>query len=138
MTQVILSDRYQEAVNYLTRFPRQIVANWRAWNTEPAGCLFAPVVPDLSTAYDGTFVGRSVNPHGDHCGCLTQIRSSPNVFAWTSDLTERIRADARIPIAPHLVKVEHLPVFAQWQRVIDAELRLFPRGMPSEIPEWQR
>lgn len=53
-------------------------------------------------------------------GCLTMIRRSTNYCAPTSELTEAIRADTRIPSNHADITLAHLPVFAEWQRRIDA------------------
>jgi hypothetical protein len=38
-------------------------------------------------------------------------------------LTKAIRADARIPEGPQWITVNDLPVFAEWQRRLDKELK---------------
>jgi len=51
------------------------------------------------------------------------IRMIDHYHAYTDDLTERIRADERIPDDPDRITVAHLPVFAEWQRILDKELK---------------
>lgn len=110
-------DRYDEAIAYLTNAVH--LSGWRAicvaWaNPEAAGgCLFAIAGPDpldLVGEYDGCVYG-----------CLTTVRQGTHV-APTPELTEAIRADVRIPQDAHEITLEHLPVFAEWQRRLDTEL----------------
>lgn len=57
-------------------------------------------------------------------GCLTQIRrDSYRCVPGRPDLTEAIRADERIPRDSFDIRVEHLPVFREWQERLDRELR---------------
>jgi hypothetical protein len=53
------------------------------------------------------------------CGCLTQVRGGESNSA-TPALTEVIRSDRRIPDDPVDIREQHLPIFAAWQRCIDA------------------
>ncbi len=63
---------------------------------------------------------------GLHCGCLTQIHDDPDRYgAWTPELTKEIVADDRIPTQPGITP-ENLPVFAEWQRKVDAALNREP------------
>lgn len=60
-------------------------------------------------------------PTGPCCGCLTQIRRSNGVSRGpTPELTKAIRADKRIPMLHTGITKKNLPVFAEWQRKIDA------------------
>lgn len=59
---------------------------------------------------------------GDWCGCLTQIRSGRYVAA-TDVLTVGIVSDERIPDSEADIDFDDLPVFAEWQRRIDREIR---------------
>ncbi len=99
-------DKYDEAIAYLAERPDEIVDAWgecswrnRASVDHEAGALFAVT--------------------GTNCGCLTQIRSGEQ-DAPTAALTDAIRADHRIPSDPDRITVDHLEVFAEWQRKIDA------------------
>jgi len=96
-----MTDKYDEAIAYLTARPDRI---YYAWDHpyEPMGALFRYA--------------------GEGCGCLTQIRSDPEMRAATPELTAAIRADKRIPLSPKDITVELLPIFAEWQRRIDKEL----------------
>lgn len=58
----------------------------------------------------------------DKCGCITMIRGSNFYVAATPELTAEIRSDERIPKNADLIRVEHLPVFAEWQRKLDIAL----------------
>jgi hypothetical protein len=108
-------DKYDEAIAELLTVDEQ---NWEvvigdAWGyprREGPGCLFQ-VAGVMGLVDDGAKV----------CGCLTQIRSDPNYYgAATMDLTNEIAADDRIPCNPYDITPEDLPVFAEWQRKIDA------------------
>lgn len=110
-----MTDKYDEAIEYLATHPGEIRAAWREASTEegeqehPAHCLFQ---------------GATKNGHIDldaGCGCLTQIRCG-FLKAETPELTEAIKSDMRIPASVLSVKVNHLPIFAEWQRRIDKEL----------------
>ncbi len=54
-------------------------------------------------------------------GCLTIIKGNKDYEAYTHELTKAIHADDRIPKNFADIMVEDLPVFAEWQRKIDAE-----------------
>jgi hypothetical protein len=57
-------------------------------------------------------------------GCLTMIRHNPKRFhAETEALTEEISKDERIPKNENGITIKTLPVFAEWQRRLDKELR---------------
>lgn len=99
-------DAYDDAVAYLTEHPEEIIRAWRSPQTHPGGALFA-------------FVGNS-------CGCLSMIRGSDGYVATTAELTLAIRSDERIPSDPDCITVNHLPIFAGWQRRIDRELGRTP------------
>lgn len=106
-------DKYDKAIALLTEHPEAIENSWSAPYLHPAGCLFALVAPEKRS----TRAGRV-------CGCLTQIRQKNfNLVAWTDDLTNRIRNDDRLPGSVEEITIAHLPVFAEWQRRIDVELR---------------
>src|SRR5512146_502339 len=102
-------DAYDEMVAYLTERPGEIVTAWRVWLEHPCAPLFEPVVHP-----------ESPFERAKNCGCLTEIRSG--LRAQTDDLTAAIRADIRIPLSPKEITPDHLPIFAGWQRRIDAAL----------------
>ncbi len=91
-----MKDKYDEAIDYLTERPEQIHRAWTSPKTHAAGCLFA-------------FVGK---PSG---GCLTMVHSDPSHFTG-GEWHDEIVADDRIPNGN--IRVEDLPVFAEWQRRI--------------------
>lgn len=99
-----MKDKYDEAIEYLTKYPEEIAHAWSGGHT--AECLF-----DLA--------GRSSD--GDY-GCLTMIRGCDKWEAETPELTQQIRDDHRIPKWGHSITVADLPVFAEWQRRLDREL----------------
>ena len=104
------NESYDDALAYLTAHPEKIR---KAWDL-PAGqggCLFAYATKD------GGFPCGLV-------GCLTMIRlyrntQDPNVSAFGPEITQAIRDDERLPDRPADITVEHLPVFAEWQRRLD-------------------
>jgi hypothetical protein len=101
-----MKDKYDIAVEYLTAHPEQILAAWEDPSTHSAGCLFAFATADQD----------------DACGCLTTIRRYARERAATESLTLAIRADKRIPCNASDIAPANLPVFAEWQRKIDAAL----------------
>lgn len=115
-------DKYDEAIEYLRnlRNPDDFsFAIFEAWNNpqkEKGGCLFSFVSPS------GDLEKCPIDANNRFCGCLTQIRGSMQKFAYTKELTKAIRNDSRIPQCIEEVTLEHLEVFAEWQRKIDKEL----------------
>lgn len=107
-----IRDKYDEAIEYLTRHPEEIVHAWGMFS-HPAHCLFQMVDPAPTTSI------RRID--GVACGCLTMIRRGP-FQAWTDALTIEIRADLSIPSEVYDVTIHHLPIFAKWQRRLDREL----------------
>lgn len=107
-------DKYDRAIAFLSENPDYIKPSWFTPEksdipaTKKAHCLFQ-------------FASPSGRPYRD-CACLTQIRSGEGA-AFTVGLTKQISGDERIPKNPNHVRVEHLPVFAEWQRRLDRELR---------------
>lgn len=128
-------DKYDQAIAYLTDFPNEIEQAWAQPADHPAGCLFQQASRiNLST---GNFEKQHPVEAGEHViciGCLTQIRRDAKDIlpvinyvnipycAITPDLTKEIALDTRIPDSPDRVGLEHLPVFAEWQRRLDKEL----------------
>lgn len=110
-----IRDKYDEAIEYLTKHPEEIVLAWYERHTSekqhPAHCLFAMA--------SKTGLSDSGPPT---CGCLTQIRGDGRHIAETEFLTAEIKADLSIPSSIDDVTVHHLPIFARWQRRIDQEL----------------
>ena len=103
-----MPDKYDVAIKYLTRRPNEISRAWNYITSHPAGCLFQ-------------YAGNEMDDC--HVGCLTMIRTAPGSYcAATPELTKAIAADERIPLRSRDTKVEHLPVFAEWQRRLDKEL----------------
>lgn len=105
-------DKYDKAIEYLTEHPEEIKKAWGYCSTHEAGCLFD---------YAGSKFG---------CGCLTLVRDSflfPQKYhvpfvAQTPELTEAIGRDERIPYSENDITLDHLPVFAEWQRKLDKYL----------------
>lgn len=130
-------DKYDLAIDYLTQNPEQIRDAWG--NPEDyegrGGELFGFVGPDWKSndnkvRYDGV--------HGT-CGCLQQIRAAKvngkhenmaealdgdqMTGSYWPRLWDKIANDRNLPHDEDDITVEDLPVFAEWQREIDA-LRL--------------
>lgn len=99
-------DRYDDAIEYLNEHPSEIRSAWHSPSLHQAGCLFDYIVDCAAPVA---------------CGCLTQIRSG-KLPAATPELTVAILADDRIPKDISDVTLDHLPVFAEWQRRADREL----------------
>ena len=97
-----MPDIYDEEVKRLTDCPRDISHAWNA-----ATPLFA-------------FVGIL---DGKHFGCLTEIKARPDCFKTNNPLINQIINDDRIPTNVKEIKVEHLPLFAEYQRIIDKKIR---------------
>lgn len=98
-------DKYDKHIKKLTKNPQWITMDWFA-----ATGLFK-------------FAGKHKG-----AGCLTMIRKNVGFTAPTNKLTSAILKDRRIPTQSALIKVKHLPVFAEWQRKIDAVLVKLKKG----------
>jgi hypothetical protein len=107
-------DKYDKAIEHLTKHPKGIEEAWMNPDTCPSGCLFT---------FCAT-TSRTLNEQDNVCGCLTQVRGG--IYpAETEALTQLIRADDRIPDSIGRVTVESLPVFAEWQRKLDVTLNRY-------------
>jgi hypothetical protein len=104
-------DKYDKAIAHLVEYPEEIKHAWLYCDSHDAGCLF-----EFSGSGDG-----SRTESGAFCGCLTQVRSRQHP-AYSDYWTAQIRADSRIPLNACDITVETLPVFAEWQRRLDAEI----------------
>jgi hypothetical protein len=102
-------DKYDAAVAFLTEHPEEIDEAWNNPSDHSAGCLFA------HTSFTGKW--SPANP----CGCLTQVRGGCGV-AQTEEMTRAISGDFRLPSTCAEITVDHLPIFAAWQRRIDRAL----------------
>ena len=113
-------DKYDIEINRLLEFDDNCFSHainmaWSCPNEIGNGCLFQYVTKNghsSSRNYDNT---RS-------CGCLTQIKTG-QLVAYTEELTLAIQADNRIPRNSNTITKESLPVFAEWQRKADKEIR---------------
>lgn len=86
----------------------------------------------MAVSYDwscgvGLFQYCTPRGHTSHgalrdCGCPTMVRSGAWP-AWTGQLTAAIMADTRLPDHVSAITPEHLPIFAEWQRRLDKEIR---------------
>lgn len=105
-------DKYDIAIEELKKNPAEIVNAWDFPKTHPAGCLFKKI----GEGWDMELRAR--------CGCLTQIKANIDYYAINHDkvdeeITKQIMADERIPASVSDITIDHLPVFAEWQRKID-------------------
>lgn len=115
-----MSDIYDEAIAYLTsdpdRFQDRVGLAWNWSNLERPGSV-------LFRYCSGN--GQPMH-HDILCGCLTQVKNGLN--AATEELTNLIRADPRIPDDVDNITPESLPVFAEYQRMMD---NMFPGRTPK-------
>lgn len=120
-------DKYDKAVEYLTQHPNEIYKAWKyAANNVKGGVLFQFCTPSKQSCIDpvnNQDTGKKVIGSIVACGCLTQVRSTQDYLQWavahTKALTLKILADKRLPDDPTQITVEHLPLFAAWQRFMD-------------------
>lgn len=115
-----MKDKYDIAIEYLTEYPEEILDTWNSPFNYPHGCLFQMVTPS------GNYQTPEWN--SDQCGCLTQVKYK-SYPAWTPELTNEICNDERIPSSRNIT-VADLPVFAEWQRRLDREIR---GGIKEEV-----
>lgn len=111
-----MPDIYDEEIERLTKDPDEIGRSWG--HVDPLFKYADGGGPDDPLLYDEK-TGRS-------SGCLTMIRSNlQDNGAFIKGrldlaLTAEIAADERLPKCSTDITLEHLPVFAEWQRRIDA------------------
>lgn len=139
-----MPDKYDRAIEYLERNPHNIHDAWGNPETYEGrgGELFGFVGPDWKSNANSYDVRGEVS---GTCGCLQQIRQAyaSEEVDYMSDLTDtdmalsfwprqwaRIAMDRRLPADDNEIGLEHLPVFAEWQRKID-DLR---RADGMEVP----
>jgi hypothetical protein len=114
-----VADKYDAAIAWFSTVPAdqvqyEIEQAWMLSEPHPAGCLFQ------FCQKDGF---NRAGAHEKQCGCLVMIRQTNSGYqAATLELTAAIKADSRIPTASWMIRLEHLPVFAEWQRRLDMEL----------------
>ena len=96
-----MNDSYDEMIDYLKDNPNDI---YRLWSYGVG--LFQ-------------FASRPNSPHQKSTvGCLTMIKGNSYV-APTFEITEKIRADERVPADSWLITPDSLEVFAEYQRLFD-------------------
>ncbi len=116
-----MDDRYDRAIEFLTRNPGDIYRCWSSANSDDE---------KTSLFLYATENGNNID---DRCGCLTQIRDVSDgyslsvVYDRDTDLairlTGEIHNDERIPKKSEDITVDSLPVFAEWQRRLDVLIR---------------
>lgn len=104
-------DIYDKQIAEITKHPERLRSDWFA-----AHGLFR-LFNDGTSKFEGL---------GMKAGCITTIRgkspASNMVFVKgvvNQELTEAIRGDERLPKSLDEVKLEHLPLFAEYQRTYD-------------------
>jgi hypothetical protein len=115
------SDKYGKLVRaWLELSAKDFKANiymyWSAPNLSLGELFF------WANHYDATSVfGFNVDGIRAPCGCPVHIRSQHprNNGAMTQQLANLIANDRRIPVSYEKIEPEHLPVFAQYRRLID-------------------
>lgn len=106
-------DKYDIAIEGLTKNPNDIFNAWVSHNSHIYGCLF----------HYASSSGRGTQVLEGFTGCLTMIKGhSESYCAETPELTKAILADDRIPGDDREITVDNLHVFAEWQRKLDKEL----------------
>lgn len=127
-------DRYQQDVEYLTKNPRHIYSAWASGGEDY--CHPTPGSSLFRFAYNR----RHRNEVHGVPGCLTMLRNGMgDRVAQTEELTRAIASDTRLPKLVREITIDHLPIFAGWQRRIDQETGrqappLHPL-LPTPIPE---
>ena len=99
-------DKYDRAIEHLKNHPDQLRAAYDKPYEHQAGCLFACVC----------------NNETRNGGCLVMV-AHEGAYALDTRMTLEIRSDTRIPTSKDLT-IEHLEVFAEWQRKADAAGRV--------------
>lgn len=117
-------DPYDRAIAYLTEHPEEINYHWDDPFKRIGGVLFRFASPT------GTWREYDIR-----CGCLSTIRRGED-FVYSDhgvdDLTTtEIRFDLRIPANSGDITPADLPVFAEWQRKLDAR-------WPGRLEAWER
>ncbi len=102
-------DKYDKAIAYLKKHPKEINRVWFTPYDHEHGCLFKFMGKDDSDA----------DIPNERCGCLIMIKNNTFYKSFDSKLTEEIRADKNIPCRSELITVESLPIFAKYQRKAD-------------------
>ena len=106
-------DKYDYAMEHLEDHPDAVGPAWGRPHDEieyggeifDVGCLFSYCTP-------------TSRPTGS-CGCLTQVKRG-GTEAWTSEITEGIRADTRIPLDEDSIDPRDTEWAAEWQRYFDS------------------
>lgn len=119
-------DKYDKAIEYLTKNPSKIRG---AWN-EPYGMAGGDL---FKHAHGMSWVG----PRSE-CGCIAQIRGDLSGEIYGSgfgpSVTKEIREDSRIPLNGRYTQIKDLPVFAEWQRRFDTlRAQMLKRRRPGYL-----
>ena len=100
-------NKYDEAIEYLTKNPHEIENAWRKPSDAPGGCLFQFLPPP---------------PLEDNLaqGCLTMIRSQPEKYSSRVPFLDEIIQDERIPLRADDITIERLSIFKEYQERVEA------------------
>jgi hypothetical protein len=117
--QMKVVDKYDLAIDYLSRHEDEIIAAFLHPSTHSAGFLFAYLSPPLAESPETAEL-----PDGKICGCpLLVHRNSAFYGAWSKEMTEALRSDSRLPNSIAEIRACHLPRFAAYQRWADRTFR---------------
>lgn len=111
-------DKYDEAIACLRDNPNEIMDAWNHPLEHYAGCLFQYCTPS------GGYVVTDGIHFASRCGCPVQVKGGSR--AWTSELTDKIRNDPRIPYDAIAITADLscLEAFAEIQREMDRTIRI--------------
>lgn len=120
-------DKYDEEIKELTQLCKEsgdfcpIEDRW-------ADPLCTELFKRVASTKELTHIG------GRMVGCLTQIKGFPCAYIAAPNneydfrLTKEIQEDERIPTTVWGITLEHLPIFAEWQRKIDSLRKSITNG----------
>lgn len=99
-------DKYDAQIEDLKKYPEDIKADWLSGHG-----LFR-MIPQMN-------------------GCLTMVRAGNCCLTLRAsekakELFNKIQTDKRLPATPDSITVADLPVFAEYQRLVDETLRKNP------------
>lgn len=135
-----VKDIYQEDLEFLLSIEEddlyEVIVS-RAWKNptdKRGGSLFLWCHPEARPEYPDT---EEIPERFKHCGCLTQVAYTQDVPAYTKGLTAEIRAVREFHIDPGNSPVprEHLKLFVEWQRKMDA---LWPDRYGNVVAQIER
>lgn len=131
-------DKYDRAIQWLLEQPDFDKATHNSWTD--GGIARVPGQYDLNLRSPAACLFAFCVPYGKRTteGCLTQIRAGDARQSYWPALTAAIQVDTRIPAYLYDIQPVHLPVFAEYQRIIDVlcgSCRLSPEEVTAELIE---